>query len=627
MIACRNLSKNYGETRVLENFSYTFPAAGFVLLYGESGCGKTTLLNILAGLIPFDNGAVWVGGKRYEKQVSKEEVRPFVGYITQDPHFVDYLTVEDNLRLCSVDDEAVSLLLQRFEMERVRDHFPGTLSGGEKQRLAIMQALLAGKDVLILDEPTSALDKENKENLFRILEKLKSAKLIICSSHDEEARKYADDVLDFHALRPPAEALPDLPPPCAAVPAVEPPKRKLWPFFNRWYTSGQRERRSKWQLILVVVLAVFCVCLCDTPENKLHSNLEYTYGLNQLSIVTSGIQEATLARLRADPSVKEVVLQYNRSVPYEAVEDGGTVTTPYDLTVDTLPINRDAFALADRIQYGSYFTGPDEVLLSAEKAAQLGEPADLIGSELQLDLYDKSYRMKIRGIFKPFTKTEKQYLRASGIGNDDFGNVFISGGFTERYIADTEFFTPHGERVYVVYYSSFSAMQEGCDFLRASLPDAIVSYTDIDPDLRSLFDNLFVILFPMALVIIALAVLFYFQMQKIEFQYNRHIFSVYDYLGYSFKEIRRCLLLGNLKEMLIIQAVSLLIAFPVMLLVNAANSHWVVIPFQLFTFNLALLAVLIGFILLLCVLLSVRTIRSIRSVGWYAVLLEQRDLL
>lgn len=267
------------------------------------------------------------------------------------------------------------------------------------------------------------------------------------------------------------------------------------------------------------------------------------------------------------------------------------------------------------------------MLLSAEKAAQLGEPADLIGSELQLDLYDKSYRMKIRGIFKPFTKTEKQYLRASGIGNDDFGNVFISGGFTERYIADTEFFTPHGERVYVVYYRSFSAMQEGCDFLRASLPDAIVSYTDIDPDLRSLFDNLFVILFPMALVIIALAVLFYFQMQKIEFQYNRHIFSVYDYLGYSFKEIRRCLLLGNLKEMLIIQAVSLLIAFPVMLLVNAANSSLGGYPVSAVYLQpgaagrpdrlySAALRALVG---------SHHPLHSLRRL--YAVLLEQRDLL
>lgn len=257
----------------------------------------------------------------------------------------------------------------------------------------------------------------------------------------------------------------------------------------------------------------------------------------------------------------------------------------------------------------------------------MGDPANLIGSTMRLTLYGGTYDLKIAGIFKPFNEIEKQYLRASGINNDEFGNIFLNGKFTQKYIADQTFFTPNGSRAYLVYFRSFRAMKAHYAALSESFGNAAVSYAEIDPDLRFLFVNLFVILFPAVLIITPVSLLFYFQMQRIEVFYNQQLFSVYDYLGYPYSEIRKCLMWGNLREIAVVIVKSLLLALPTMIIINLVNAKLVILPFQIFTISPLLILVLAALIVLLSILLSLRTIRHIRAVGWYQILLEQRDLL
>ena len=171
MIACEELTKTYGEECILDGFSGTFLETGFYLLLGESGSGKTSFLNLLAGFLPFESGTVRWDRDVYSEKVSFPGEVPF-DYMTQDSFFVDFLTVEENLKLLGDSAEAerkASDLLQRFGLFDKRKAFPSSLSGGERGRLAIIRALLKGKKVLLLDEPTAALDEKNKRMIFEML--------------------------------------------------------------------------------------------------------------------------------------------------------------------------------------------------------------------------------------------------------------------------------------------------------------------------------------------------------------------------------------------------------------------------------------------------------------------------
>lgn len=623
MFYCENLTKHYISNTVFSNFTFIFPESGFVLLYGESGCGKTTLLNILAGLIPFNNGSVTFQGEKYINQVDKSEVGQYIGYITQGVHFVDYLTVMDNLRLCSNNDDDIIKHLLDFGLLELKNCFPSTLSGGERQRLAILQALLAEKDIILLDEPTSALDLENKKIVFETLDKIKTKKLIICSSHDKEAKDYADKLIDFNELN--KTTITDTVHSKKIYKKQEMKKRKLSTFFNKWYSYDGREKKSRIQFLLVIILAVLAVCISDTPANKLNSNIEYTYKLNQFRVTVSKESEPLLQDI-IKKEVIEAPLIYNYSVPVKVKEDSVEIISDYDLFAETLPFKKDAFRLSSRIKYGTYFTGENQIILSWEKAAEIGNPERLVGKTLKLNLYDKDYNLDIVGIFDQFTQNERQYLKASGITNGEYGNYFLNGEFTKRYIKDEDFYM-YGKRSYVLYYDSFSSMKKAYDHYNETLPGIQFIYAQIDTDILFLFEALFYILMPIIIIIIPVSVLFYYQTQKIETAYNKHIFSVYQYLGYSFKEIKRCLIIGNLNETMKIIFKAIIVAFPIMIITNYLNSYFVFIPFKIFTYNVYLILALILLVAILSAIMSFKTIKLVKNTGWYSVLLEHRDLI
>ena len=183
--------------QVLRNRCDVFGDSGFVLLLGESGSGKTTFLNILYGLIPFDNGTVSVDGIEYSGQVDRVSFSKKAEYITQDPFFVDFLTMRENLIMVCENQEAVQVMTDRFGLAELLQQYPETLSGGERQRFAVIRSLLKGKKILLLDEPTASLDAENKRIVFEFLTSIRDHVLILCATHDRIAEEYADQVIGF----------------------------------------------------------------------------------------------------------------------------------------------------------------------------------------------------------------------------------------------------------------------------------------------------------------------------------------------------------------------------------------------------------------------------------------------
>ena len=154
MIELSNITKRYGALTVYENFSLSLEEGKITCLLGASGCGKTTLLNILAGTAP------------YEGSVTPPALR--CSYIFQQPRLVPSLTVEGNLRLVCKDAEKVCAMLGRVGLEAKRRAYPAELSGGQAQRVAIARAFLHPADLFLMDEPFSSLDTALKIRLIGV---------------------------------------------------------------------------------------------------------------------------------------------------------------------------------------------------------------------------------------------------------------------------------------------------------------------------------------------------------------------------------------------------------------------------------------------------------------------------
>lgn len=150
-----------------------------LLIIGESGTGKTTLLHILAGLLKASKGKVWIEDTELNS-LSDVQIDRFrgknIGLVFQKSHFVSALSVKDNLRLAQSlagekkDMEKIKTLLHRLNMEHKLNSKPSQLSQGEQQRVAIARALLNQPKLILADEPTSGLDDKNCKQVADLLE-------------------------------------------------------------------------------------------------------------------------------------------------------------------------------------------------------------------------------------------------------------------------------------------------------------------------------------------------------------------------------------------------------------------------------------------------------------------------
>ena len=175
-LTCRNLYKRFGDLEVLKGIDLSLTRGECLVLLGGSGCGKTTLLNVLAGLLPPDSGRVQLDGKTFddcERGIHIEARKRRFGMVFQDFSLWPNMSVADNigfgLRVQGVRNgerqRRIDEVLEQVQMARFRDQFPGQLSGGQQQRVAIARALAVRPRVLLFDEPLSALDARLREEL------------------------------------------------------------------------------------------------------------------------------------------------------------------------------------------------------------------------------------------------------------------------------------------------------------------------------------------------------------------------------------------------------------------------------------------------------------------------------
>ena len=197
MVHLKNLSKSFGPKSVIEDVSLEIQAGERFILLGKSGCGKTTLLRLLAGFERPDRGGILIAG---EDVVSLPVERRPVGFIFQSYALFPHMTVYDNiatgLRIRKIPEPEIARRIgEIFEityLAELSDAYPVRLSGGESQRVAIARALVNRPALLLADEPTGNLDSSTSDELMQVFQQLHDeGQTIIMVTHETDVAERA----------------------------------------------------------------------------------------------------------------------------------------------------------------------------------------------------------------------------------------------------------------------------------------------------------------------------------------------------------------------------------------------------------------------------------------------------
>ena len=211
MLELKSITKNYlsgdNEVQALKGISLKFRKSEFVSILGQSGCGKTTLLNIIGGLDRYTDGDLKINGKSTKEFKDKDwdAYRNYsVGFVFQNYNLIPHQTVLSNVELALTlsgvsKKERRQRAIKALEDVGLKDQInkkPNQMSGGQMQRVAIARALVNDPDIILADEPTGALDTETSKQIMEILKNISNDKLIIMVTHNPDlAKEYSSRVI------------------------------------------------------------------------------------------------------------------------------------------------------------------------------------------------------------------------------------------------------------------------------------------------------------------------------------------------------------------------------------------------------------------------------------------------
>ena len=198
IVDIKKLTKTFSDGRnklhVLKDINLQIDKGNIITIKGPSGSGKSTLLSIIGTLDNADSGELLINGISIQDNTNIDELRnKSIGFIFQFHNLISELTLEENVSLPKMiakeqlDKKELIELFEYFDLKDRMNSFPNDLSGGEKQRVAVMRAIINNPSIVIADEPTGNLDKENAFKMMSLFQKLNTEKklTIIVATHDE----------------------------------------------------------------------------------------------------------------------------------------------------------------------------------------------------------------------------------------------------------------------------------------------------------------------------------------------------------------------------------------------------------------------------------------------------------
>lgn len=199
IVDIKKLTKTFSDgsrkLHVLKDINLQIDEGSIITIKGPSGSGKSTLLSILGTLDNADSGELLINGISIQENTNIDKLRnKSIGFVFQFHNLISELTLEENVSLPKMiakeqlDKDELIELFEYFDLKDRMNSFPNDLSGGEKQRVAVMRAVINNPSIIIADEPTGNLDKKNALKMMSLFQKLNTEKklTIIIATHDED---------------------------------------------------------------------------------------------------------------------------------------------------------------------------------------------------------------------------------------------------------------------------------------------------------------------------------------------------------------------------------------------------------------------------------------------------------
>jgi len=356
-LVASSITKQYGKYGVysrvvIDDFSYTFEPGKLYVIKGVSGCGKTTLLNILGGLDQNRKGRLSLNGIEDVDRIAER-----VGYIFQQSLLIADLTVRDNLLLVNSKIEEIDPVMQKLGLCELYEKYPSQLSGGERQRIAVVRALITGVKIILADEPTASLDETNSEAIAMLLADLcNDGCTVIVATHEHYFDGLADEIipLDYGKLGE----------------VKHQPRREIRELNKNEVTAEKRKEgrlllkllckrgKRQWNISAFVpaVLLAVLILMTSSITNRFEAAMYGYIGQYVPTDLFGRISEKMLPLI--DPEIREDITLY---YPYYA-EEKGVLAAYYAEEEDSV------LAVNGMLKYGSFPQNENEIIVSYEYA-------------------------------------------------------------------------------------------------------------------------------------------------------------------------------------------------------------------------------------------------------------------
>ena len=203
-IKIENLEKKYGNFQAVKNLNFTIKPGSIVGLLGPNGCGKTTTIGMILGLIKPTNGKVLIKGKNVENESDRIEILEKMNFISPYVELPKKLTVKENLIIYGKMYEVINLnqkintLIKDLNLDEFKNRKTGELSSGQKNRVSLAKSLINSPEILLLDEPTASLDPDTGDYIRTYIENYASTNktTILLASHNmNEVERLCSEVM------------------------------------------------------------------------------------------------------------------------------------------------------------------------------------------------------------------------------------------------------------------------------------------------------------------------------------------------------------------------------------------------------------------------------------------------